>query len=62
MQTAKSLGKQEKKDRQIQILLEVFGAIFAFLPFLDDLAPALELVDGLWSAVAQVGSETLLQK
>ncbi|UKZ82498.1 hypothetical protein TrVFT333_010287 [Trichoderma virens FT-333] len=44
---------------QIELILEILGAVFAFLPFLDDIAPELELIDGLYATVADVGNVAL---
>ncbi|KAM0249831.1 hypothetical protein ACHAQJ_008899 [Trichoderma viride] len=47
MQNAKSLGQQYAKEKKIELILEILGAVFAFWPFLDDIAPELELIDWL---------------
>ncbi|WPH01347.1 Hypothetical protein R9X50_00418900 [Acrodontium crateriforme] len=59
MQRAKDIGKTEKRDEQIQLALEILGVVFAFLPFLDKIGPELELADGLFTALADVGNVAL---
>ncbi|UKZ56764.1 hypothetical protein TrVGV298_010605 [Trichoderma virens] len=59
MQNAKALGKQYEREKKIELILEILGAVFAFLPFLDDIAPELELIDGLYATVADVGNVAL---
>ena len=59
MATAKSLGQQYSKEQKIQLVLEILGAVFAFLPFLDDLTPELEILDGFLTTVSEVGNVRL---
>lgn len=46
MATVKDLGEKQAKADKVKLVLEILGAVFAFLPsLLDDLAPALEVLD-----------------
>lgn len=60
MATAKSLGEQEKiklQKEKVALILEILGIVFAFIPFLDELVtPELEIADGVFNIVADVGN------
>ncbi|EON98175.1 hypothetical protein UCRPA7_6324 [Phaeoacremonium minimum UCRPA7] len=45
MQSAKEEAEKEKKEEQKELILEILGIVFAFIPFLDDIAPAIEGLD-----------------
>ncbi len=59
MAVVKSLGEQQAKNDKISLILEILGAVFAFLPFVDDFAPALEVLDGVFETVAAAGNIAL---
>jgi glucan 1,3-beta-glucosidase len=56
MTTVKQIGEKEKKEKKIALILEILGIVFAFLPFLDELGPALEIADGAFEVVAAAGN------
>ncbi len=59
MATVKSLGEEQAKRDKIRLVLEILGAVFAFLPFVDEFAPALEVLDGVLATVATAGNVAL---
>lgn len=59
MATAKSEGQKQEKRDKIKLILEILGAVFAFIPFLDDIAPEVEALDGIFSTVAEAGNVAL---
>ena len=59
MASAKAIGLQEKADEQRNLIFEVLGLVFMFIPFLDDLAPALEVFSGVVNIIANVGNLVL---
>lgn len=59
MEAAKSLGQQEKHDKQVELALDILTGIFAVIPFADEFAPLLGLVRGyatLISTLVNVGT------
>jgi glucan 1,3-beta-glucosidase len=42
MQSAKEQAEAEKKEEDTDLILEILGIVFAFIPFLDDITPAIE--------------------
>lgn len=42
MQSAKQQAEEEKKEEDTALILEILGIVFAFIPFLDDITPAIE--------------------
>ena len=59
MQNAKDKGQQQAKKDQMDLILEILGIVFMFVPFLDEVTPELDFLDGVGnmvSAVANVGS------
>ncbi|PTB38652.1 hypothetical protein M441DRAFT_49043 [Trichoderma asperellum CBS 433.97] len=59
MANAKSLGQQQEKRDRINLILEILGVVFIFVPFLDDITPELEVFDGIFSTVAAAGNVVL---
>ncbi|KAH8662506.1 hypothetical protein BX600DRAFT_499009 [Xylariales sp. PMI_506] len=45
MGSVKAIGEKEAKEMKINLILEILGIVFAFIPFLDELGPALEIAD-----------------
>lgn len=56
MATVKSIGEKEAREKKIQLILEILGIAFAFIPFLDDLAPELEALDGVFNTISTIGN------
>jgi hypothetical protein len=56
MATVKSIGEKEAKEKKIQLILEILGIAFIFIPFLDDLAPELEALDGVFNTISTIGN------
>jgi hypothetical protein len=54
MTAAKQLAQTYAKEQKIQLILEILGAVFAFLPFLDDIAPEIEALSGVLDGVSAV--------
>ncbi|KAJ4361597.1 hypothetical protein N0V95_001758 [Ascochyta clinopodiicola] len=54
MSVAKSMGQKEKKEEKIKLIFEILGAVFAFIPFLDEIAPEIEVVDVIMTGVVAV--------
>lgn len=59
MGTVKSIGEQAKKDKMIALIVEILGIIFAFIPFLDEVGPALGIADGAFEIVSAAGNVAL---
>ncbi|RDW56742.1 pectin lyase fold factor [Coleophoma cylindrospora] len=59
MASVKAIGEQEAKQKKIDLILEILGIAFIFIPFLDDLAPELEALDGVFETIATVGNVAL---
>ncbi|PYH85075.1 exo-1,3-beta-D-glucanase [Aspergillus uvarum CBS 121591] len=59
MASVKAIGEKQAKEDKIKLVLEILGIAFAFLPFLDDLTPELELLDGAFETVAATGNVAL---
>ncbi|KAI0120607.1 hypothetical protein BJ170DRAFT_600500 [Xylariales sp. AK1849] len=56
MQSAKEQAEAEKTEEDTHLALEILGIIFAFIPFFDDIAPAVEgLNQGFGLRPKQVG-------
>lgn len=56
MTTVKQIGEKEKKEKKITLILEILGIVFAFLPFLEELGPALDIANGAFEIVAAAGN------
>ena len=59
MAAVKSIGEEAAKQAKIDLILEILGIAFIFLPFLDDIAPELEFLDGVFDTLSQVGNAAL---
>ena len=44
MANVKAVGEKEEAAKKKALILEVLGIVFAFIPFLDDLTPEIELL------------------
>lgn len=62
MEDAKEKGKEVAAKKRRDLILEILGVVFMFIPFLDDLAPELLLADGLMDAAAFLGNTALAIK
>lgn len=56
MTTVKQIGEKEKKEKKIALVLKILGIVFAFIPFLDELGPSLEIADGAFEIAAAAGN------
>ncbi|KAK6223391.1 hypothetical protein LQW54_000509 [Pestalotiopsis sp. IQ-011] len=45
MQSAKQQAEEEEEEEDTALILEILGIVFAFIPFLDDITPAIEGLD-----------------
>ncbi|PYH91880.1 hypothetical protein BO71DRAFT_442889 [Aspergillus ellipticus CBS 707.79] len=59
MASVKATGEKQAKEDKIKLILEILGIAFAFIPFLDDLTPELEVLDGAFETVATTGNIAL---
>jgi len=59
MSQVKQIGQQVAKQDKINKILEILGIIFIFVPFLDDLAPELGVLDGIFNVVSVAGNLAL---
>ncbi|KAJ5211430.1 exo-1-3-beta-D-glucanase [Penicillium cinerascens] len=59
MANVKEIGKKQAKKDKIKLILEILGIAFAFVPFLDDISPELEILDGVFETVAAAGNVAL---
>lgn len=59
MANVKAVGEKERKQKKIALILEIIGIVLIFIPFLDDLAPELEVLDGILNIVAAAGNVAL---
>ncbi len=59
MATVKQLGEEQAKRDKINLILEILGIVFAFLPFVDDFVPALAVLDGVLETISVAGSVAL---
>jgi glucan 1,3-beta-glucosidase len=59
MATVKQIGENEAKQKKIDLILEILGIAFIFIPFLDDLAPELEALDGAFATIGAAGNVAL---
>ena len=59
MANAKSLGQAQAKADKVKLILEILGIVFIFVPFLDDIAPEVEALDGVLNTVAALGNVAL---
>jgi glucan 1,3-beta-glucosidase len=59
MAKVKSLGEEQAKKDKVKLILEILGIVFAFLPFVDEFAPALEVLDGVFATIAVAGNIAL---
>lgn len=55
MDSVKDIAKQQKKDDQIKLVILVLGIVFAFIPFLDEVGPALGIADGAFEIAGAAG-------
>lgn len=56
MTTVKQIGEEEAKKKKLGLVLEILSIIFAFLPFLDELAPSFGIADGAFEIAAAAGN------
>ena len=56
MNSVKDIAAQQKKEDQIKLVILILGIIFSFIPFLDELGPALDLADGVFEMTAAAGN------
>ena len=59
MANVELVGEKEAKEKKTALILEILGIIFAFLPFLDEIGPSLELADGAFEIIAAAGNIAL---
>ncbi|RAL02989.1 glycoside hydrolase family 55 protein [Aspergillus ibericus CBS 121593] len=59
MAQVKAIGEKQAKEDKIKLILEILGIVFAFVPFLDDLTPALDVLDGAFETIATAGNVAL---
>ncbi|GIJ86242.1 hypothetical protein Asppvi_005128 [Aspergillus pseudoviridinutans] len=59
MASVKAIGQKQAKEDKIKLALEILGIAFAFVPFLDELTPEVELLDGAFETVAAAGNVAL---
>ncbi|GLA11528.1 hypothetical protein AnigIFM62618_005494 [Aspergillus niger] len=59
MASVKAIGEKQAKEDKIKLVLEILGIAFAFVPFLDDITPELEVLDGAFETVAATGNVAL---
>ncbi|KAK2616718.1 hypothetical protein QQS21_000330 [Conoideocrella luteorostrata] len=59
METAKELGQAQAKKDKINLILTILGIVFAFVPFLDELLPEIELLGGIFTIIATAGNVAL---
>lgn len=59
MASVKAIGEKQAKEDKIKLVLEILGIAFAFIPFLDDITPELELLDGAFETIAATGNVAL---
>ncbi|KAK4860839.1 hypothetical protein LT330_004570 [Penicillium expansum] len=59
MASVKAIGEQQAKKDKIKLVLEILGIAFAFIPFLDDFAPEVEVLDGAFETIAATGNVAL---
>lgn len=59
MADVKAIGEKQAKEDKIKLVLEILGIAFAFVPFLDDITPELEILDGAFETVATAGNVAL---
>ncbi|PYI01146.1 exo-1,3-beta-D-glucanase [Aspergillus sclerotiicarbonarius CBS 121057] len=59
MAEVKKIGQKQAKEDKIKLVLEILGIAFAFIPFLDDLTPELEVLDGAFETLATAGNVAL---
>jgi hypothetical protein len=56
MAHVKAIGEEQAKRDKISLILEILGIVFIFVPFLDDVLPEVEALDGIWGLVAAAGN------
>ena len=56
MNSVKDIAKQEKKEDQIKLVVMILGIIFSFIPFLDEVGPAIDIADGAFEMAAAAGN------
>jgi glucan 1,3-beta-glucosidase len=59
MAEVKEVGEKEAAEKKTALILEILGIVFAFIPFLDDLTPAIEGLDGVLGIIAAAGNTAL---
>ncbi|KAI9742739.1 MAG: hypothetical protein M1818_003468 [Claussenomyces sp. TS43310] len=59
MAEVKAVGEQEEKEKKIALILEILGIVFAFIPFLDDITPEIDILDGVLEIVSTGGNAAL---
>ncbi|KAI9645912.1 hypothetical protein NHQ30_005349 [Ciborinia camelliae] len=59
MASAKAIGEKAAKEEKVELILEILGIAFVFVPFLDDFTPELEALDGVFETLSQVGNAAL---
>jgi glucan 1,3-beta-glucosidase len=56
MAEVKEVGDKEAAEKKRALILEILGIVFALIPFLDDLTPAIEGLDGVLGSIAAAGN------
>ncbi|KAK6075617.1 LysM domain-containing protein [Seiridium cupressi] len=56
MKDAKAQGEKQKKEDRTKLILEILGIVFAFVPFLDEIAPEVEALDAIVEIVSAAGN------
>ena len=59
MATVKQIGENKAKQKKIDLIIEILGIAFIFIPFLDDLTPELEALDGVFATIGEAGNVAL---
>lgn len=62
MAQVKAIGEQEAREKKINLILEILGIVFAFVPFLDAIAPEIEGLEVTTSPILQYYSHHLPDK
>lgn len=56
MNSVKDIAEQEKKEDQIKLVVLILGIIFSFIPFLDEVGPAIGIANGAFEMAAAAGN------
>jgi len=59
MSAVKAIGAQEAKAKKIALITEILSIIFIFVPFLDEVAPAIIAANGVFHIAGAAGNVAL---